>query len=291
MKGIILAGGKGTRLYPITKAVSKQLLPIFDKPMIYYPISILMLASIKDILIISSPEAIDSYKTLFGNGSQLGINIEYAIQKEARGLADAFIIGEKFISNDRVCLILGDNIFYGPNMTQMLKDAMLHEDGAVIFGYAVKNPVEFGVVEFDKNGNVLSLEEKPEHPKSDYAIPGLYFYDNNVVTIAKNVKPSSRGEIEITSINEEYLKNNKLYVSIMGRGMTWLDTGTPSGMIKASEFVQTIQERQGFYISCIEEIAWRRGFIDTEQLLKLGIDLEKTDYGQYLISLAKEGKK
>ena len=291
MKGIILAGGKGTRLYPLTKAVSKQLLPIYDKPLIYYPLSILMLASIKDILIISTPEAIDDYKTLFGDGSSVGLNIEYEIQTEARGLADAFIIGEKFIGNDRVCLILGDNVFYGPNMTDILKEAIKHDNGAVIFGYAVKNPVDFGVVEFDKDGKVLSLEEKPEHPKSNYAIPGLYFYDNEVIEIAKSVKPSSRGEIEITSINEEYLKRGKLYVSLMGRGMTWLDTGTPSGMIQASEFVQTIQERQGFYISCIEEIAWRRGFISTEQLMKLGLELCKTEYGQYLVSLAKENCK
>lgn len=288
MKGIILAGGKGTRLYPMTKAVSKQLLPIFDKPLIYYPLSILMLASIKDILIISTPEAIDDYKALFGDGSQIGLNVQYAIQTEARGLADAFIIGEKFVGKDRVCLILGDNVFYGPNMTQTLREAMKHKEGAVIFGYAVKNPVDFGVVEFDKDGKVLSLEEKPEHPKSNYAIPGLYFYDNDVIEIAKNVKPSARGEIEITSVNEEYLRRGKLYVSLMGRGMTWLDTGTPSGMIQASEFVQTIQERQGFYISCIEEIAWRRGFITTEQLMKLGLELGKTEYGQYLVSLARE---
>lgn len=288
MKGIILAGGKGTRLYPMTKAVSKQLLPIFDKPLIYYPLSILMLASIKDILIISTPDAIDDYKALFGDGSQIGLDVQYAIQTEARGLADAFIIGEEFIGDDRVCLILGDNVFYGPNMTQTLRDAMKHKDGAVIFGYAVNNPVDFGVVEFDKDGKVLSLEEKPKRPKSNYAIPGLYFYDNDVIEIAKNVKPSARGEIEITSVNEEYLRRGKLYVSLMGRGMTWLDTGTPSGMIQASEFVQTIQERQRFYISCIEEIAWRRGFISTEQLMKLGLELGKTEYGQYLVSLAKE---
>lgn len=288
MKGIILAGGKGTRLYPMTKAVSKQLLPIFDKPLIYYPLSILMLASIKDILIISTPDAIDDYKALFGDGSQIGLDVQYAIQTEARGLSDAFIIGEEFIGDDRVCLILGDNVFYGPNMTQTLRDAMKHKDGAVIFGYAVNNPVDFGVVEFDKDGKVLSLEEKPKRPKSNYAIPGLYFYDNDVIEIAKNVKPSARGEIEITSVNEEYLRRGKLYVSLMGRGMTWLDTGTPSGMIQASEFVQTIQERQRFYISCIEEIAWRRGFISTEQLMKLGLELGKTEYGQYLVSLAKE---
>lgn len=287
MKGIILAGGKGTRLYPITKAVSKQLLPIFDKPLIYYPLSILMLASIREILIISAPDAIDDYKKLFGNGNHIGLKIEYAVQTKPRGLADAFIIGEKFIGKDSVCLILGDNVFYGQNMTSILKKAISKLDGAVIFGYPVKNPVDFGVVEFDKDWKVVSLEEKPKQPKSNYAIPGLYFYNNDVIQIAKNIKPSSRGEIEITSINEHYLKCGKLQVSLMGRGMTWLDTGTPSGMIQAGEFVQTIQERQGFYISCIEEIAWRCGFISTEQLLSLGEELEKTEYGQYLISLAK----
>ncbi len=287
MKGIILAGGKGTRLYPITKSVSKQLLPIYDKPLIYYPLSILMLASIRDILIISSPESIGSYKTLFGDGNRLGLNIEYAIQNEPRGLAEAFIIGEKFIGNDRVCLILGDNVFYGQTMTPTLVEAMSHEEGAVIFGYPVKNPVEFGVVEFNESGKVVSLEEKPKEPKSNYAIPGLYFYDNGVIQIAKSIKPSARGELEITSVNNEYLKQGKLFVTLMGRGMTWLDTGTPSGMLQASEFVQTLQERQGFYISCIEEIAWRRGFITTEQLLELGKELEKTEYGEYLISLTK----
>ena len=287
MKGILLAGGKGTRLYPMTKAVSKQLLPIYDKPLVYYPLSILMLASIKDILIISTPDAIESYKALFDDGHKLGLHIEYAVQEVARGLADAFIIGEKFIGNDSVCLILGDNVFYGQTMTPTLIEAMSHKEGAVIFGYPVKNPIDFGVVEFDSNGKVVSLEEKPAYPKSNYAIPGLYFYDNDVVEIAKSVKPSSRGEIEITSINNEYLKRGKLYVTLMGRGMTWLDTGTPSGMLQASEFVQTIQERQGFYISCIEEIAWRRGFITKEQLYELGKELDKTEYGQYLMSLCK----
>lgn len=291
MKGIILAGGKGTRLYPMTKSVSKQLLPIYDKPLIYYPLSILMLASIRDVLIISTPDAIGNYKALFGDGSKLGLTIEYAIQEEARGLADAFVIGEKFVGNDSVCLILGDNVFYGQYMTKMLKEAKEKLDGAVIFGYPVKDATQFGVVEFDKDGKVLSLEEKPQHPKSNYAIPGLYFYDNDVVEIAKNVKPSARGEIEITAVNNEYLKRGKLYVSLMGRGMAWLDTGTPEGMLQASNFVQTMQERQGFYISCIEEIAWRRGFITTEQLMDLGKELEKTDYGQYLISLAKENSK
>lgn len=291
MKGIILAGGKGTRLYPMTKAVSKQLLPIYDKPLIYYPLSMLMLASIKDILVISTPEDIENYKVLLEDGSKLGIHIEYAVQEKARGLADAFIIGEKFIGRDSVCLILGDNVFYGQDMTSKLRDAMSHKEGAVIFGYPVKDARSFGVVEFDKEGKVISLEEKPEYPKSNYAVPGLYFYDNDVVEIAKNVKPSSRGEIEITTINNEYLKRGKLYTIVMQRGTAWLDTGTPEGMLQASEFVKTIQERQGFYISCIEEIAWRRGFISTEQLHGLGKELGKTEYGQYLMSLAKDGKK
>ena len=288
MKGIILAGGKGTRLYPITKAVSKQLLPIYDKPLIYYPLSILMLASIKDILIISTPQDIDDYKCLLEDGSKLGLNIKYAVQKQPRGLADAFIIGEDFIGDDSVCLILGDNLFYGPDMTRILKDSIAKKDGAVIFGYPVKDASNFGVVEFDENGKVISLEEKPTHPKSNYAVPGLYFYDNRVIKIAKSIKPSERGELEITSINNEYLKQGKLFVTLMGRGMTWLDTGTPYGMLQASEFIQTIQERQGFYISCIEEIAWRRGFISTEALLILGKELENTEYGKYLISLAED---
>ena len=287
MKGIILAGGKGTRLYPITKSVSKQLLPIYDKPLVYYPLSILMLASIREILIISTPRDIESFKELLGDGKQLGLCIEYAVQEKAKGLADAFIIGEKFIGNDSVCLILGDNVFYGQDMTKILRRAINKTEGAVIFGYPVKDARSFGVVEFDKSGMVLSLEEKPKRPKSNYAIPGLYFYDNDVVKIAKEVRPSHRGEIEITSINKEYLKRGKLYVELMGRGMAWLDTGTPSGLIQASNFVQTMQERQGFYISCIEEIAWRRGFIDDKQLLFLGHELSETDYGKYLISLVK----
>ena len=290
MKGIILAGGKGTRLYPMTIAVSKQLLPIYDKPLIYYPISILMLAGIRDILIISTPADINDYKLLLGNGKKIGVHFEYAIQEKPNGLAEAFIIGEKFIGNDHVCLVLGDNVFYGPDMTSILKEAMSIKDGAVIFGYPVKDARYFGVVEFDDNNKVISIEEKPINPKSNFAVPGLYFYDNNVVEIAKKINPSKRGEIEITSINNEYLKNNKLYVKTMGRGMTWLDTGSPDGMLQASEFVKTIQERQGFYISSLEEIAWRRGFIDSIQLEKLGHELEVTEYGKYLLSLLKEKK-
>lgn len=285
MKGIILAGGRGTRLYPMTKVVSKQLLPIYDKPMVYYPLSTLLLAGIKEILVISTPEDIGMYEELLGDGSRLGISISYKIQPEPKGLAQAFLLGEEFMGNDDVCLILGDNIFYGKDFTKLLKTAQEQLDGATIFGYTVKNPTAFGVVEFDENHNVVSIEEKPEHPKSYYAIPGLYFYDNRVVEIAKNIKPSARGELEITAVNNEYLKLGKLKVKLMPRGMAWLDTGTPTGMIKASEFVQTVQEMQGFYISCIEEIAWRRGFIDDLQLKKLGEELKMTDYGQYLLSL------
>ncbi|MBQ8839821.1 MAG: glucose-1-phosphate thymidylyltransferase RfbA [Clostridia bacterium] len=290
MKGIILAGGKGTRLYPMTKAVSKQLLPIYDKPLIYYPLSILMLAGIREILIISTPEDTPVYEKLLGNGNEMGIKLTYKVQETPRGLADAFILGEEHIGDDSVCLVLGDNVFYGPNLTKILRSAMENKTGATIFGYPVKDPRAFGVVEFDENHKVISIEEKPQNPKSKYAVPGLYFYDNRVVEIAKNVKPSKRGEIEITAVNNAYLEMGELNVALLGRGMAWLDTGTPEGMLKASEFVKTVQDCQGFYVSCIEEIAWRRGFISTEQLLALGEKLNMTDYGQYLISLAKEGK-
>ncbi|MCH5187313.1 MAG: glucose-1-phosphate thymidylyltransferase RfbA [Oscillospiraceae bacterium] len=288
MKGIILAGGSGTRLYPMTKVVSKQLLPIYDKPMIYYPLSTLLLAGIRDILVISTPADIGLYEALLGDGSRIGVSIKYKVQPEPKGLAQAFILGEEFIGDDSVCLILGDNIFYGKDFTRTLRSAIDGLDGATIFGYPVKNPTEFGVVEFDENHNVISIEEKPENPKSDYAVPGLYFYDNSVVEIAKNVKPSARGEYEITSVNNEYLRRKKLKVQLMQRGMAWLDTGTPGGMIKAGEFVQTVQDMQGFYISCIEEIAWRRGFIDDAQLRKLGEELQKVDYGKYLLSLLED---
>lgn len=286
MKGIILAGGRGTRLYPMTKAVSKQLLPIYDKPMIYYPLSILMLAGIREILIISTPEDTPVYEKLLGDGKRIGITLSYKVQETPRGLADAFILGEDFIGEDSVCLILGDNVFYGLDMTSTLHAAMAQNTGATIFGYPVKDPRSFGVVEFDREGKVLSIEEKPEKPKSNYAVPGLYFYDNRVVEIAKQVQPSARGEIEITAVNNAYLALGELRVTLLGRGMAWLDTGTPEGMLKAAEFVEAVQDRQGFYVSCIEEIAWRRGFITKEQLHSLGEELKMTDYGQYLISLA-----
>lgn len=290
MKGIILAGGKGTRLYPNTIAVSKQLLPIYDKPLIYYPLSVLLLAGIKDILVISTPEDTKNYERLLGDGGRIGVHIEYKIQDTPRGLADAFILGAEFIGNDSVCLVLGDNVFYGKDFTRMLRSAMEQAEtsGAAIFGFPVKDPTAFGVVEFDDNHRVISIEEKPAEPKSNYAVPGLYFYNNEVVDIAKNVKPSARGEIEITSINNYYLEAGKLKVTLMGRGISWLDTGTPKGMHKAGDFVKTVQEMQGFYVSCIEEIAWRRGFITKEKLRELGEELKMTEYGQYLISLSEE---
>lgn len=288
MKGIILAGGKGTRLYPMTKVVSKQLLPLYDKPMIYYPLSTLMLAGIKEVLIISTPKDLPLYKELLGDGSDLGMKLSYKVQKEARGLAEAFIIGEDFIGNDNVCLILGDNIFYGSTLEEKLKTAAKIRKGGIIFGSLVEDPRAFGVVEIDKDFNAISIEEKPEKPKSKWAVPGLYFYDNSVVEIAKTITPSERGELEITSINNEYLKRNQLKVVTLGRGVAWLDTGTPKGMSQASHFIEIVQERQGFYISCLEEIAYRQGFIDVDKLIELGTRLNMTDYGKYILNIAKE---
>lgn len=290
MKGIILAGGSGTRLYPLTKCLSKQILPIYDKPMIYYPLSILMLSDIRDILVISTPKDIHFYEELLGDGSHLGLNISYKIQKEPQGLADAFIVGKEFIAKDNVCLVLGDNIFYGQGLVQMLQSAVNRKTGATIFGYYVNNPSAYGVVEFDENKKAISIEEKPKYPKSNFAVPGLYFYDNNVVEIAKNVKPSARGEIEITSVNQQYLYNNNLYVEILGRGIAWLDTGTHDSLLDASNYVAAIQKRQGLYISCVEEIAYRKEFIDKNQLLKLAEQLNHIEYGKYLFKIAHNTK-
>ena len=286
MKGIILAGGSGTRLYPLTKAISKQIMPVYDKPMIYYPLSTLMLSGIREILIISTRRDLPVFQELFGTGEQLGLSMSYAVQETPRGLADAFLVGEEFIGNDNVALVLGDNIFYGQSFSRVLLQAASRESGATIFGYYVRDPREYGVVEFDENGKALSIEEKPEHPKSNYAVPGLYFYDNRVVEIAKKVQPSARGEIEITAVNNEYLRRGTLHVETLGRGFAWLDTGNHDSLLDAADYVAAIQKRQGLYVSCIEEIAYKRGFITREQLVELAQPLLKTAYGQYLIEVS-----
>lgn len=285
MKGIILAGGKGSRLYPMTKAVSKPLIPIYDKPMVYYPLSVLLMAGIREIMLITAPADVEAYQRLLGDGSQFGIRVEYGIQYVARGIADAFLIAEDFIAGDRCCLVLGDNMFYGGKLEEHVNEAAQRTEGATVFGYPVKNPSAYGVVEFDKNHRVVSIEEKPKNPKSHYAVPGLYFYDGHAVEYAKTLTPSARGELEITSLNEEYLKRGKLTVQLFGRGLAWLDTGTPEGMLSAAQYVEAVQSRQGMYIACPEEIAWQQGFISDEQLLRIGTELKMTEYGQYLTDL------
>lgn len=285
MKGIILAGGKGSRLYPMTKAVSKPIIPIYDKPMVYYPLTVLLKAGIREIMLITAPDDVESYRRLLGDGSQFGVRIEYGIQYVARGIADAFLIAEDFIGNDRCCLVLGDNLFNGAQLDELLSRAVARNEGATIFGYPVKDPRAFGVVEFDQEGNVLSIEEKPQNPKSRYAVPGLYFYDENAVALAKTLKPSARGELEITGLNEEYLKCGKLHVELMTRGMAWLDTGTPSGMLNAAQYVEAVQTRQGMYIACPEETAWHKGFISDDDMRRIGTELKMTEYGQYLLDL------